>query len=103
MLVVEASLFRFSCSFLSMQTTQVVLVENMECKLTGWTRVQWDLITRVKLRSMSHKKVSMDSYSDMVGINDRQCCKFFFSPSVLLIAHFIQFMLLKTSASNKEA
>lgn len=78
MLAVEASLFHFSCSFLSMQTTQVVLVENMECKLTGWTRVQWGLITRVKLRSMSHKKVSMDSYSDMVGSNDRQCCKFVF-------------------------
>lgn len=79
MLVLEASSFHFSCSFLSMQTTQVVLVENMECKLTGWTRVQWGLITRVKPRNMSHKKVSMDSYSDMVGIHDTQCCKFFFS------------------------
>lgn len=41
-----------------MQTTRVVLVENTVCRLTEWTRARWALITRVKLRNTSHRRVS---------------------------------------------
>lgn len=54
----KAASFHFYCALLSTQTTRVVLVVNMEYRLTGWTRVRWGLITRVKLRSTSHRRVS---------------------------------------------
>lgn len=41
-----------------MQTTQVVLVENTEYRLTEWTRVQWGLITREKLRNTTPRRVN---------------------------------------------